>query len=87
MAFSACVCVRVASKATSFVEHRQLRVTTRFELRERQVAARRLIMAPTAKIGNVASAARRSIQRRVFSVHVVLPSGCVRDGCHNFVAT
>ena len=86
MAFSACVCVRVTSKASSFVEHRQLRVTTCFKLRQRQVAARRLIMAPAAKIGHMASGAGRAIQRRVFPVYVVLPSRRVRDRHHNLVA-
>lgn len=86
MAFSTCICIRVASKAAPFVQHRQLRVTARFELRERHVAGRRLIMASAAKFGYVASGAGRSIQCRVFAVHVILPAGRVRDGHHDLMA-
>ena len=78
--------IGVASKAAPFVEHRQLRVTTRFELRQRHVAGRRLIMATAAKFGYMASGAGRSIERRVFSVHIVLPSRRMRHGHHNLVA-
>jgi hypothetical protein len=63
----------VTGKTTPLVDHRQLRVTTRFELRQRQMAARQLVMAAAAKIRYVANRTARSIERRVFSVNVVLP--------------
>ncbi len=63
----------VAGKTTPLIEPRQLCVTTRFELRQRQVAAGQLVMAAAAKIRYVADRTARSIERRVFSVNVVLP--------------
>lgn len=86
MAFPASVCEGVASKTTPLVEHRELRVTTGLELRQRHVAARRLVVAAAAKISHVADRAGGAIQRRVFSVDIVLPAGRVRYGQHYLVA-
>ena len=86
MAFPARVCKRVASKTAPLVQHRQLRVTARLELRQRHVAARRLVVAAAAKISHVTNRAGRAIQRRIFSVNVILPARRVRYRHHDFVA-
>ncbi len=77
----------VAGKTTSEVHHRQLRVTTRFELWERQMAAGRLVVAAAAKISQVAHRAVLSIERRVFPVNVVLPARRVCHGHHDLMTT
>jgi len=86
MAFATSICIGVAGETASFIPHRQLRVTTRLKLRERKMAARSLIVATGAEIGDVAHRACCPIKRRVFSVHIVLPSRSVRRGHHDLVA-
>ena len=86
MALPAGVRECVASKTTPLVEHRELRVTACFELRQRHVAARRLIVAAAAKISYVTDRTVRAVQRRVFPVDVVLPARGVRYGHHHLVA-
>src|ERR1700746_3949836 len=76
----------VARETGTFVQHCQLCVTTRFELRERQMARRRLIMAPAAVIRNMANGAVFAIKRSIFPVNVVLPSRRMRNGHHYLVA-
>ena len=85
MTLLTCVCKCVTSKTTSFVDHRELRVTTCFELGEWQVAARSLVMAATAKISYVANRTGRAIERRVFPVNIVFPPRRVRHGHHDLV--
>lgn len=87
MAFPTGIRECVASKTTPFVEHGKLRVTASLELRQRHVAARRLIVAAAAKISYVTHRAVRTVQRRIFSVDVVLPARGVRYGHHHLVAT
>ena len=86
MALRTGICKGVASETASFVHHRQLGVTTRFKLGKRKMTARSLIVAPGAEIGDVAHLARGPIQRRIFSVHIVLPSRGVVHGHHDLVA-
>jgi len=85
MAFGTCISIGVASKAGPLVEHRKLRVPSILELRQRQMAAWRLVMATATKIGYVAHRAFRPIDRRVFAVHIILPPGGMRHGHHNLV--
>ena len=87
MAFSASVRKCVASETAPFVQHRKLRVTAILKLRERQMAARCLVVAAAAEIGHVAGRASRPVERRVLSVDIVLPSSGVRRGHHDLVAT
>ena len=86
MAFRTSICIGVASKATPFVQHRGLRVTTCLKLGKRKMAARSLIVATGAEIGDMAHRACCPIKRRIFSVHIVLPSRGVRHGHHDLVA-
>src|SRR5579863_10410197 len=86
MAFSAGVRECVASKTTPLVEHGKLRVAARFELRQRHMAARRLIVAAGTKISYVTYRTVRAVQRREFAVDVILPARGVRYGHHHLVA-
>ena len=85
--FRTCVFKRVAGKAASEVIHRELRVTTGFELWERQMAAGRFVVAAAAEISQMAHRAVFSIERGVFPVNIVLPPCRVGCGHHHRVTT
>jgi len=87
MAFLARIYERMASETTAFVEHRELRVATRLELREREVAAWGLVVASAAIIGDMAFGTGCAIKRRVFSVNVILPPRRMRYRHHNLMTT
>ena len=85
MAFATSIGIGVAGETAPFIQHRQSCVATRLKLRERKMAARSLIVATGAEIGDVAHRACCPIQRRIFSVHIVLPLRSVRHGHHDLV--
>ena len=86
VAFLASVRESMACEAGALVEHRQLSVSTRLELRQREMARRRLIMAPAAIIGNVAEGTILAIERCILPVDIVFPSRRVRNRHHHLMA-
>jgi len=77
----------MASEAAPFVQHSQLRMSPRLPLREWQMAPGCLVVATVAKIGHMANRTARPVQSGIFSVHIIFPSGRVRNGHHHRMAT
>lgn len=85
MALRACVCKCMACETGPLIQHGQLRMPSRFVLRERQMARRRLIMAPTAIIRKMANSAVLSVESSIFPVNIILPARGVRHRHHNLM--
>ena len=86
MALRACVSKSMACETGPLVQHGQLRMPSRFVLRKRQMARRRLIMAPTAIIRNMAKGAVLSVESSIFPMNIVLPARRVGNRHHYLVA-
>ena len=86
VAFCAGVLIGVAGEAAALVDHGEFRVASVFELRQRNVGTRKLVVAAAAEISDVASRAAFAVNGGVLAVSVVSPAPGVGDGEHNLVA-
>jgi hypothetical protein len=75
----------MACETSPLVQHCKLSMPSRFVLRKRQMARRRLIMAPTAIIRNMANGAVLSVEGSIFTVNIILPARGVRNRHHNLM--
>ena len=81
--FRACVLVRVACQARSFVQHRQIRVAAIPEQWQWNMARRCFVVAADAIVGGMASRAGLSIESGILSMNVVSPAGRMRHRLHD----
>jgi len=87
VALRACVLKTVAGHARPLIQHRSRCMAPIREQRKGHVAPWRLVMTPHAGLGNVTGGARRPVQRRYFSMHVITPSGGMTGWLHYLMAS